>query len=137
MAAFRHTLRVRFQECDPQGVVYFARYPEDRARVAEISREVTRDLGFNWLAAFNDGTWQLGLRTGAGVVGSVIGALRGSATSTGGLVGASFTSGNFDINSIIDELLRVVQQMAMIVVGSTITGGLLGATVGAFAGGAV
>ena len=28
MAAFRHTLRVRFQECDPQGVVYFARYPE-------------------------------------------------------------------------------------------------------------
>ena len=28
MAAYRHTLRVRFQECDPQGVVYFARYPE-------------------------------------------------------------------------------------------------------------
>lgn len=28
MAAFRHALRVRFQECDPQGVVYFARYPE-------------------------------------------------------------------------------------------------------------
>jgi acyl-CoA thioester hydrolase len=25
---FRHTLRVRYQECDPQGVVYFARYPE-------------------------------------------------------------------------------------------------------------
>ena len=23
---FRHRLRVRFQECDPQGVVYFARY---------------------------------------------------------------------------------------------------------------
>ncbi|SKC09244.1 Uncharacterised protein [Pseudomonas putida] len=43
---------------------------------------------------------------------------------------------DLDINSIIDELLRVVQQMAMIVVGSTITGGLLGATVGAFAGGA-
>lgn len=43
---------------------------------------------------------------------------------------------DLDINSIVDELLRVVQQMAMIVVGSTITGGLLGATVGAFAGGA-
>jgi len=28
MAAFRHTLRVRYQECDLQGVVYFARYPE-------------------------------------------------------------------------------------------------------------
>ena len=28
MAPFRHTLRVRFQECDPQGVVYFARYAD-------------------------------------------------------------------------------------------------------------
>lgn len=26
--AFRHSLRVRYHECDPQGVVYFARYPE-------------------------------------------------------------------------------------------------------------
>ena len=25
---FRHSVRVRYQECDPQGVVYFARYPE-------------------------------------------------------------------------------------------------------------
>ena len=24
---FRHTMRVRYAECDPQGVVYFARYP--------------------------------------------------------------------------------------------------------------
>ena len=28
MAAFHHTIRVRYQECDAQGVVYFARYPE-------------------------------------------------------------------------------------------------------------
>jgi acyl-CoA thioester hydrolase len=28
MAPFRHVIRVRYQECDPQGVVYFARYPE-------------------------------------------------------------------------------------------------------------
>ena len=28
MPPFRHTLRVRYQECDAQGVVYFARYPE-------------------------------------------------------------------------------------------------------------
>ncbi len=77
-----------------------------RVRVAEVSREVTRDLGFNWLAAFNDGTWQLGLRTGAGVVGTVLGALRGSSANTGGLVGASFRSGNFDINGIIDALAQ-------------------------------
>ena len=40
MAAFRHTLRVRYQECDPQGVVYFARYPEyyDLA-ITELWRE--------------------------------------------------------------------------------------------------
>jgi pilus assembly protein CpaC len=76
-----------------------------RVRVAEISREITRDLGFNWLGAFNDGTWQLGLRTGGGVVGSVIGALTG-ATATGGLVGVGFNSGNFDINGIIDALAQ-------------------------------
>jgi acyl-CoA thioester hydrolase len=28
MDEFRHRLRVRYGECDPQGVVYFARYPE-------------------------------------------------------------------------------------------------------------
>jgi acyl-CoA thioester hydrolase len=28
MEPFRHTIRVRFQECDPQGVVYFARYAD-------------------------------------------------------------------------------------------------------------
>jgi acyl-CoA thioester hydrolase len=41
MAAFHHTLRVRYQECDPQGVVYFARYPEyyDIA-LTELFREV-------------------------------------------------------------------------------------------------
>ena len=28
MAAFHNSIRVRYQECDMQGVVYFARYPE-------------------------------------------------------------------------------------------------------------
>lgn len=41
-----------------------------------------------------------------------------------------------DINSIVDELIDVVKQMAMIVAGSAITGGLLGAGIGAFGGGA-
>ncbi|MFJ4396919.1 DUF6861 domain-containing protein [Pseudomonas sp. NPDC089396] len=41
-----------------------------------------------------------------------------------------------DINSIVDELIDVVKQMAMIVAGSAITGGLLGAGLGAFGGGA-
>jgi pilus assembly protein CpaC len=76
-----------------------------RVRVAEISREITRDLGFNWLGAFNDGTWQVGLRTGGGVVGTLIGALTG-AQATGGLVGLGYRGGNFDINGIIDALAQ-------------------------------
>ncbi len=82
-----------------------------RVRVAEISREVTRDLGFNWLGAFNDGTWALGLRTGTGVVGTavggILGALQGSAgTGTGGTFGVRYNSGNFDINGLIDALAQ-------------------------------
>jgi Flp pilus assembly secretin CpaC len=76
-----------------------------RVRVAEISREITRDLGFNWLGAFNDGTWQVGLRTGGGVVGTLVGALTG-AQATGGLVGLGFNSSRFDINGIIDALAQ-------------------------------
>ena len=81
-----------------------------RVRVAEISREVTRDLGFNWLGAFNDGTWQLGLRTGGGIAGTIaggiIGALRNGTSTTGGTYGVRFNSGNFDINGLIDALAQ-------------------------------
>lgn len=43
---------------------------------------------------------------------------------------------DLDINSILQELLGVVTQMAMIVAGSVLTGGAIGAGIGAFAGGA-
>ncbi|NWC83556.1 hypothetical protein HX798_25180 [Pseudomonas putida] len=43
---------------------------------------------------------------------------------------------DLDIASIMDELLIVVRQMAMIVVGSTLTGGAIGAGIGAFGAGA-
>lgn len=81
-----------------------------RVRVAEISREVTRDLGFNWLGAFNDGTWQLGLRTGGGIAGTVaagiLGALQNGGSSTGGTYGVRYRAGNFDINGLIDALAQ-------------------------------
>ena len=84
-----------------------------RVRVAEISREVTRDLGFNWQAAFFDGSWAVGLRTGAGVAGAglgvpgaILGSLAGSSINTGGLVGAGYTRGNWDINNVIDALAQ-------------------------------
>ncbi|MCI0912451.1 DUF6861 domain-containing protein [Pseudomonas putida] len=43
---------------------------------------------------------------------------------------------DLNIAVIIDELLIVVRQMAMIVVGSTLTGGAIGAGIGAFGAGA-
>ena len=80
-----------------------------RVRVAEISRQVSRDLGFNWLAAFSGNTWQLGLATLSGVAGAVNGigsVLQGGASGSGGLYGMRYTSGNWDINGLIDALAQ-------------------------------
>jgi pilus assembly protein CpaC len=45
-----------------------------RVRVAEVSREVSRQLGFNWSAAFSAGSFVVGLQTGrlAGSSGSLV-----------------------------------------------------------------
>ena len=37
-----------------------------RVRIAEIDRQITRQLGFNWQALGAANTWRFGLRTGAG-----------------------------------------------------------------------
>lgn len=42
---------------------------------------------------------------------------------------------NLDISTVLTELISVVNQMAMIVAGSVLAGGVIGAGVGAFAGG--
>jgi pilus assembly protein CpaC len=77
-----------------------------RVRVAEISRQVTRELGFNWQALASDGAnWLIGLRTGG--AGAVLGALRGAVATTSvapGRYGVSFSSSRFDINAVIDAL---------------------------------
>jgi len=79
-----------------------------RVRVAEISRQVTRDLGFNWQALAHDGAnWLIGLRVGdAGrVFDALTGAAASSATSTQiGRYGVGYTSSRFDINAVIDAL---------------------------------
>lgn len=81
-----------------------------RVRVAEVSRDVTRDLGFNWLGVFRTGDWQLGLRTGSVVgtaVAGVVGALTaGGAAGTGGTYGVRYSSNNADINGLIDALAQ-------------------------------
>ncbi|WP_458094596.1 type II and III secretion system protein family protein [Roseomonas sp. WA12] len=78
-----------------------------RVRVAEISRQVTRDLGFNWQALASDGTnFMLGLRTGgAGTLLNAITAGSASFTDSGvGRVGGRFVSSRFDINAVVDAL---------------------------------
>ena len=79
-----------------------------RVRVAEISRSVTRELGFNWQSLANDGAnWMIGLRTGnaGGVLNAISGAIGGTANNGQvGRVAGGFRSSRFDINAVIDAL---------------------------------
>ncbi len=80
-----------------------------RVRIAEISRQVTRQLGFNWQALGTAANrWSIGLMTGAGV-GASINALRPLgltplASVPPNQAGVSYRSGSWDINGIIDAL---------------------------------
>jgi pilus assembly protein CpaC len=81
-----------------------------RVRIAEIDRNITRQLGFNWQALGNNGTWQYGLLTGAALAGKIsplsplgLTALSG-ATSPPFQLGGGYTHGGTDINGIIDAL---------------------------------
>jgi len=81
-----------------------------RVRIAEINRQVTRQLGFNWQALGASSAWRFGLLTGAAVSGPIsplVGlGLVPLSGATGPLnqLGAGFKSGNFDVNAVIDAL---------------------------------
>jgi pilus assembly protein CpaC len=78
-----------------------------RVRVAEISRQVTRELGFNWQALASDGSnWLLGVRTGAGgrVADAITSAISATASAVPGRYGLSYSSSRFDINAVVDAL---------------------------------
>ncbi|MCW8084323.1 type II and III secretion system protein family protein [Sabulicella glaciei] len=79
-----------------------------RVRVAEISRQVTRELGFNWQALGNIGNVALGLQTG-GTAASVLSAISGAGAGGGlggtpGRLGFAYRSSRLDINGVIDAL---------------------------------
>lgn len=80
-----------------------------RVRVAEISRQITHELGFNWQALGRAGSFVLGLRTGGGAT-AVADAITTGALSTGSLAasasryGAGVTTNRLDINSVVDAL---------------------------------
>ena len=80
-----------------------------RVRVAEISRQITRELGFNWQALGSIGSFVIGLRTGGGAqtVANAIttgGVSTGSLASTASRYGLGVTTNRLDINSVIDAL---------------------------------
>ncbi|MBL6457166.1 type II and III secretion system protein family protein [Belnapia sp. T6] len=77
-----------------------------RVRVAEISRQVSRELGFNWQDIANSGSGLIyGLQTGG--VGTVLNALTSRPFGTDaqvGRLGLGYRSSRFDINSVVDAL---------------------------------
>jgi len=87
-----------------------------RVRVAEVSRSLTKQLGFNWEAAVNPGSFLFGLGTGRPVGGplsdvvSGVTALAGRATPLSGIstvAGAGLLGVNthrVSINTLIDAL---------------------------------
>ncbi len=81
-----------------------------RVRVAEISREITRSLGFNWHAFGRIGEFTLGLRTGesaARVIDAVLGATRDPSLNVApSLIGLGLSGNRYDINAIIDALAQ-------------------------------
>ena len=72
-----------------------------RVRVAEVSRQVARQLGFNWRALGGFGNAAIGLATGNPVL-----AASGFATRNNGVdnLFASFRRGSLDLNLLIDAL---------------------------------
>ncbi len=76
-----------------------------RVRVAEVSRNTIKRLGFNWDALLNAGSFAFGLATGtpAAVAGSFLTRNNIGGQATDSLFGG-FTNGNWDVNTVIDAL---------------------------------
>ncbi len=79
-----------------------------RVRVMEISRDVTRNLGFNWQALAATGEFVLGLKSGAAATYAVTSILSGGngITPPGRLAVGASRPGRFDVNAIIDALAQ-------------------------------
>lgn len=89
-----------------------------RVRAIEISRQVTRELGFNWQALFSSGSFAIGFATGgvttplfagAAIGNQILGKINnrpGNMLGTGlpNRLGIGYRSENFDINALIDAL---------------------------------
>lgn len=73
-----------------------------RVRVAEVSRSVTNNLGFNWNTVFNNSSFAVGLLTGRpGLIPPL-----GQFTSAAGqdALGIGYNHGNVDLAAVVDAL---------------------------------
>ncbi|RML48143.1 hypothetical protein ALQ97_02742, partial [Pseudomonas savastanoi pv. glycinea] len=99
----------------------------------DIERRFSRSMGYQPGASFQRSlnnepvsTLQLNLRR----VGNIRSAFNRGELEAARRLGRRFA--DIDISSIINDLIDVVSQMAMIVAGSTLAGGAIGAGVGSF-----
>ena len=82
-----------------------------RVRVAEVSRSVARNLGFNWSTMFNAGSFRIGFNTnfsnsGLSAVAGPLNGLGSSTTSSGNLLGSvasSVASGSVELDAMAEE----------------------------------
>ncbi len=66
-----------------------------RVRIAEVNRQISKELGFNWDVLRETGSLAIGFATlGVGSISS----------ATSNVAAAALSSGNWDVNSIIDAL---------------------------------
>lgn len=72
-----------------------------RVRIAEVSRELNKQLGINWDVAKTAGNIAFGLAVGnpAGAAGALL-----AQAATANSVSANISAGSFDINALIDAL---------------------------------
>lgn len=102
----------------------------------DIETRITDEMGYQGGAHFrtylNEAVPSLALNLRR--VDSVRRAFYEAESKAGQLLRQRFA--DLDIRSILNDLLGVAEQMAMIVAGTALTGGLLGTGIGAFAGGA-
>ncbi len=74
-----------------------------RVRVAEVSRTVTEELGFNWESFFSFGNFSFGIATGRDALSgdTILRAASGAAA-----IPLGYRNGNVDVNAIVDALAR-------------------------------
>ena len=77
-----------------------------RVRIAEVSRTVTKELGFNWESLFNVGAFTFGIATGRDALtagGTILRSVTGAATLP---IGYRSSNGRVDVNTVIDALAK-------------------------------